>query len=105
MAINPFDFVGPGTLKGVLKGLDAVGVPCKGGVEMLEELTSSPAYMKHRVDEATDKIQDFWDDHKDDVSDFFDNVGDSISEGWDTVTENAGDFLEGAADFLGSLFG
>lgn len=70
MPINPFDFIGPGTLKGALKGLDALGVPCKDGVEMLEELTSSHAYTKYRIDNATDKIQDFWDDHKENVSDF-----------------------------------
>ncbi len=108
MPFNPFDFIGPGTLKGALKGLDALGVPCKGGVEMLEELTSSHAYTKHRIDNATDKIQDFWDDHKEDVSDFFDNVGETISDGWDSVTEtisdNADDILDGIGSFIGGLF-
>lgn len=108
MPFNPFDLIGPGTLKGALKGLDAIGVPCKGGVEMLEELTGSPAYTKYRIDNATDKIQDFWDDHKDDVSDFFDNVGETISDGWDSVTEtisdNSDSILEGIGDFFSNLF-
>lgn len=108
MAINPADFIGLGTGKALLKGLDAMGVPCKGGIEMLNEITSSPAYMKHRVDNLTDKAQDFWDDHKDDVSDFFDNVGESISDGWDSVTEtisdNAEDILDGIGSFIGGLF-
>lgn len=108
MPINPFDFIGPGTLKGALKGLDALGVPCKDGVEMLEELTSSHAYTKYRIDNATDKIQDFWDDHKENVSDFFDNVGETISDGWDCVTEtisdNADDILDGICKIIGCIF-
>ena len=108
MPFNPFDLIGPGTLKGALKGIDAIGVPCKGGVEMLEELTGSLAYTKYRIDNATDKIQDFWDDHKDDVSDFLDNVGETISDGWDSVTEtisdNSDSILEGIGDFFSNLF-
>lgn len=105
MPFDPTDLIGPGTIKGVLKGLDSMGIPCKGGIEILDEITNSHAYMKHRVDSFNDTVQDFWDDHKEDVSEFFDNVGDTISEGWDTITDNAGDILEGAADFFGSLFG
>lgn len=93
MHFDPTDIIGLGALKAGSKTLEALGVPCHGVTEALEEITSSPAYMKHRIDDATDKIQDFWDNHKDDVSDFFDNVGESISDGLDSVSEGIGDFL------------
>ena len=108
MAINPTDFIGLGTGKALLKGLETMGVPCKGGIEMLNEITNSPAYMKHRVDNITDKAQDFWYDHKDDVNDFLNNVGDTINEGWETVTDtisdNADSILDGIGSFIGGLF-
>ena len=108
MAFDPTDLIGLGTGKALLKGLDALGVPCKGGIEILEEITSSPAYMKERIDNMTDKAQDFWDDHKEDVSDFFDNVGETISEGWDSLTEtisdNADEIMDGIGSFIGALF-
>ena len=109
MIFSFFDLLTPGVVKGALKGLDAVGLPCKGAVEVMEEITSCPAYTKQRIDNATDKVQGLWDDHKEDVSDFFDNVGDSIQDGWDSITEtisdNADDIIEGIGDFLGGLFG
>lgn len=95
--MNPFDFIGPGTLKGGLEILNKCGVPCEGAVDALRELTSSPGYMKYRIDEAQDKISDFWDDHKDEVSDFLEDAGDAISDAWDSIAENAG-------DILGSIF-
>lgn len=105
MPFDPTDLLGPGAFKIGSKALEAMGVPCHSVTEALEELTSSPAYMKHRIDEATDKVQDFWDDHKEDVSDFFDNVGESISDGWDRMTEiisdNADDILEGIGSIIG----
>lgn len=108
MAFDPTDLIGPGAGKAFLKGLGALGVPCKGGIEMLDEITSSHAYMKHRIDNATDKVQDFWDDHKEDVSDFFDNVGETISDGWDSITDsisdNADDILDGVVSFIGGIF-
>lgn len=93
MPLNPTDLIGPGAFKLGSKALEALGVPCHGVTEALEEMTSSPAYMKHRIDDATDKIQDFWDNHKEDVSDFFDNVGESISDGLDSVADGIGDFF------------
>lgn len=109
MPINPLDLIGPGVINVTLKGLDALGVPCKGGIEILEEITSSPAYTKYRIDNMTDKIQDFWDDHKEGVSNFFDNVGETIRDGWDNVTEtisdNADDILDGIGSFIGGTFG
>lgn len=105
MVIDPTNLIGPGTIKLGLKGLEKLGVGDFGeAVSELEHFSNSPAWTKHRIDNAQDKISDLWDDHKDDVEEFIDNVGETISEGWDSITENASDFFEAAGDFLGSLF-
>lgn len=96
------DFIGPGTLKGVLKAADSVtGGAFHGAVEVMDEITSSPAYTKHRIDQAQDTLSDFWDDHKDDVEEFFDNVGDAVNNSMDV----AGDFLSDAVDSIGDNMG
>lgn len=93
--------IGPGTLKAGLKAADALtGGAFHGAVDVMEEITSSPAYTKHRIDQAQDTLSDFWDDHKDDVEDFFDNVGEKISDGWDSFTENVGEVAEGIGDAI-----
>lgn len=95
MAINPLDFIGPGTIKAGLKGLEKLGVgDFENAVSELEHFTNIPFWIKHRVDEAQDKISELWDEHKDDIEDFFSGVRENISEGWDSITENAGEFLE-----------
>ena len=105
MAINPIDFIGPGTIKAGLKGLEKLGVGDFGSaVSELEQFSNSPLWTKHRIDNAQDKLSELWDDHKDDVEEFIDNVGESISEGWDSITENASDLLEAAGDFFSSIF-
>lgn len=105
MPFNPLDLIGPGTLKFGSKTLESLGVPCHGLTEVLEEITSSPAYTKHRIDNAADKIQDFWDDHKEDVSDFIDNVSETISDGWNSITPTIPDNADDILDGIGSLFG
>ena len=78
--------IGLGTAKAGIKVVDSMtGGALHGAVEMMDEITSSPAYTKHRIDQAQDTLSDFWDDHKESVEDFFDNVGDSIEvnpESW-----------------------
>ena len=64
-----------------------------GAISELTKFTDSPAWTKHRIDNAMDT----WDDHKEDVYDFLDNAGDAISETASTIAESVG-------DFLGSLF-
>lgn len=54
------DLIGPGALKIGLKALNHV-VPCEDGIKILDEITSSHAYTKHRIDNATDTISDIWD--------------------------------------------
>lgn len=95
-------FIGPGTLKAGLKAADVLtGGAFHGAVDVMEEITSSPAYTKHRIDQAQETLSDFWDDHKEDVSDFFDNVGDTINSGIDA----AGDFISDTADTIGDNIG
>lgn len=94
--------IGPGAIKAGLKVADSVtGGAFHGAVEMMDEITSSPAYTKHRIDQAQETLSDFWDDHKEDVNDFFDNVEDTINSGLDA----AGDFLSDAADTIGDNIG
>lgn len=96
------DLIGPGAIKAGLKVVDSMtGGALHGAVEMMDEITSSPAYTKHRIDQAQNTLSDFWDDHKEDVSDFFDNVGDTINNGLDA----AGDFFSNAADTIGDNLG
>lgn len=96
------DLIGPGALKAGLKVVDSMtGGALHGAVEMMDEITSSPAYTKHRIDQAQNTLSNFWDDHKEDVSDFFDNVGDTINNGLDA----AGDFFSNAADTIGDNLG
>lgn len=84
--------IGPGTVKAGLKAVDHL-IPgsTTSLVEGIDHMQSSPAYMKHRVDQA----QDFWDDHKDDVSDFFDNVGDAVNNSIEAAGDFLGDFFDG----------
>ena len=94
--------IGPETLKAGLKVADSMtGGALHGAVEMMDEITSSPAYTKHRIDQAQNTLSNFWDDHKEDVSEFFDNVGDTINTGLDA----AGDFFSNAADSIGDNLG
>ena len=87
--------IGPGALKAGIKVVDSMtGGALHGAVEILDEISSSPAYTKHRIDQAQDTLNDFWDDHKADVSVFFNNVGDVINDGLNA----AGDFLSDAVD-------
>lgn len=56
MAINPIDFIGPGTIKAGLKGLEKLGVGDFGSaVSELEQFSNSPLWTKHRIDNAQDK--------------------------------------------------
>lgn len=104
MAINPLDFIGLGTITAGLKGLEKLGVGDFGNtVSELEHFSNTPLWIKHRVDDAQDKISELWDEHKDDVEDFFSDVKENICEGWDCITENTGEFMETAGDFLESL--
>ncbi len=105
MVINPLDFIGPSTITRGLKGLEKLGVGDFGSaVSELEHFSNSPFWIKHRVDNAQDKMSEMWDDHKDDIEGFFSDVKENISEGWDCITENAGDFLETAGEFIESLW-
>lgn len=98
-------FIGLGTLKTVVKVADHVtGGACHGAVEVMDEITSGPAYTKYRIDQAQDTLSDFWDDHKEAVGDFFDNVGDTISDTAHTMANHADDALEAIGDFFGSIF-
>lgn len=97
--------IGLGTLKAGLKAADHLtGGACHGAVEMMEEITSSPAYAKYRIDQAQDTASDFWDDHKEAVGDFFDNVGDAISDTAQTIANHADDALDAIGDFFTSIF-
>lgn len=79
-------FVGLGTVKAGIKVVDSMtGGALHGVVEAMDEITSSPAYTKHRIDQAQDTLSDFWDDHKESVEDFFDNVGDSIGDFFESI--------------------
>lgn len=103
------DFLGPGVIKAGLKVADSVtGGALHGVVDVMEEMTSSPAYTKYRIDQAQDKLSNLWDDHKEDVSDFFDNVGDTVCNGMETVgafvEDAAGAISDNIGDVLESLF-
>ena len=105
MAINPLEFIGPNTIKAGLIGLEKLGVGDFGNtVSELEHFSNNPLWIKHRVDNAQDKINEMWDEHKDDVEEFFNEMGENINEGWDCITENAGVFLEAASEFIESLW-
>lgn len=96
--------IGLGTLKAGLKAADHLtDGSCHGAVEIMEEITSSPGYMKYRIDHAQDTLNDFWDDHKESVGDFFDNAGEAISETAKTIADNADDALETIGEILGSI--
>lgn len=81
------------------------GGACRGTVEILEEVTSSPGYLKYRIDCAQETLSDFWDDHKEDVIDFFDNVGDTVNDGLEAVGDFLGDAANAIGDNLGDILG
>ena len=87
--------IGPGSIKGGLKVANHIAGDGRfdGAISELTKFTDSPAWTKHRIDNAMDT----WDDHKEDMYDFLDNAGDAISETASTIAESVG-------DFLGSLF-
>lgn len=94
--------IGLGTAKAGIKVVDFMtGGKLHEVVDIMDEISSSPAYTKHRIDQAQDTLSDFWDDHKEDVSDFFENVGDTINSGLDA----AGDFFSNASDTIGDNLG
>lgn len=98
--------IGPGAIKESLKVADTVtGGALHGAVEVMDEITSSPAYMKYRVDQAQETLSDFWDDHKEDVSNFFDNVGDTVNDGLEAVGDFIGDAADAIGDNLGEILG
>jgi phage-related minor tail protein len=97
--------VGIGTLKAGLKVVNHLtGGACHGAVEMMEEITSSPAYTKYRIDQVQDNVTDFWDDHKEVVDNFFDNVGDAFSDTAQTIADHADDALDAIGEFFSSIF-
>lgn len=96
------DFIGPGTIKAGIKAADHLtGGAFHGAVEMMDEITSSPGYIKYRIDHAQDTIEQLWDDHKDDVAEIIDNVGDTIEAGLDASV----DFITNTADVIGDHLG
>ena len=98
--------LGPGTLKVVVKGVNLMtGGALHGTEKVLEEITSSPAYTKYRVDHARETLSDFWDDHKDGVHDFIDNAGDTISSGLESAGEAVGGVLESIGETFGEILG
>lgn len=100
------NLIGPGVVKATLKVVDSMtGGSCHGAVEALEEMTSSPAYNKFRIDQAQETVSDFWDDHKEAIGDFFDNVGDTVSSGLDAAGEFVGDAVDAIAENLGDIVG
>ena len=98
--------IGPGTLKAGIKVVDHLtGGACHGAVEVMEEITSSPAYTKYRVDRLQDTLSDFWDDHEESVGDFFESVGDAVGDGLEAAGDLIGTALGAAAESLGDIIG
>lgn len=87
--------IGPGSIKGTLKVANHIAGDGRfdEAIDSIQRFTDSPAWTKHRIDNAMDT----WDDHKEDVYDFFDNAGEIISD-------TASSIAEGVGDFFGSLF-
>lgn len=99
------NLISPGTGKIALKTLEHMGIgKFDDTIVELDRFSNNPAWTKYRVENAQDKISDFWDDHKDDVTDFLDNVGDTISDGWDSLSDTVGDVVEGVGSIFTSLF-
>lgn len=96
--MNPADLISIGTIKVGLKALKTMGLPCDGGIRVLEEITSSPGYMKYRIHEAGEMMSSFWDDHKDSVAEWLGNVADSIGDALSSAADVAGDIAESILD-------
>lgn len=95
MSINPLDFIGPGTIKTVLKGFEKLGAGDFGhAVSELEHFSNSPLWNKHRVENAQDKINEFWDEYQEDAEDFLIDVKENISEGCDSIMDFVGGLIE-----------
>ena len=98
-------FIGPGSIKTGLQIVNHLtGGKLNGAVEVMSEITSSPAYTKYRIDNARESISDFWDDHKEAVGEFFENIGDTVSDGLSTAGDAIGDTASTMIDILGGIF-
>lgn len=96
----------PGAVKVGVKIVDSLtGGSCHSVVEALDEMTSSPAYSKYRIDQAQTTLSEFWDDHKESIGEFFDNDGDTVSSGLDAAGEFVGDAVDAIAENLGDIVG
>ena len=105
MHIDFSDLIGPSSAKVLLKVLDKAGVgDFKSTISELESFTNSPAWIHHRVQNAEDRINDFWEDHKDDIDETVDSVKGDIGDVWDTIRESVEDACESVASFVTSLF-
>lgn len=83
--------IGPNSIKNGLKVANHIAGDGRfdGAIDSIQHFTDSPAWTKHRYDNA----QEAWDDHKEEVAEFFDNVGETITDTANTILESVGDFL------------
>ena len=103
MHIDSLDLSGLSHAKVLLKVLDKAGVgDFKSAISELESCTNSPAGIHLRVQNAEDRINDFWEDHKDDID--VDPVEGDIGDFWDTIGESMEDAWESVVHFVTSLF-
>lgn len=63
-------------------------------VSELEHFSNSPLWNKHRVENAQDKINEFWDEYQEDAEDFLIDVKENISEGCDSIMDFVGGLIE-----------
>ena len=88
--------IGPNSIKNGLKVANHIAGDGRfdGVIDSIQHFTDSPAWTKHRIDNA----KDTWDDHKDEVTEFFENVGENISDATSAIVESVGDFLGSLLD-------